>query len=119
MTKQEKIEKRRINSMLKRDRDALKSAKISVSLLKVNDLEKALSECKSQASLIQTSLNNNKTLSETIENLIRFKFYDNAKDAQKRVMRHINNDKQSRIVNRTIHLNERLNNAMSSDNVAE
>jgi hypothetical protein len=107
MTKIEKIEKAQRNAVIRRNHQALRENKIIVTICKANEtktFEDLLNNCKTQASIIQTCFENNKTQGEVVEILLNKAYFDNEKDAVARIIRHVKHDKASRIVSRSLHI---------------
>jgi hypothetical protein len=107
MTNEERIERKNKTIIIRRNHIALKESKVKVNINKAIDedtFNNMLSMCKSQASVIQLCVENNKLLSYTEDLLVKLDLCKTIEDAHKRVKRHINNDKSSRIVKRALHM---------------
>ena len=108
MTKEERIERKEKTIIIRRNHVALKQAKISVTANKAIDDEafnKKLLNCKSQASVIQLCIENNKAKSFISDLLVAQALCKTTNDADKRIKRHVRHDVASRIVSRALRIN--------------
>jgi hypothetical protein len=108
MTKQEKIEKKKIDNVIKRDRKALRNAKLNVDQLKFDDIEIAFAVCLNACDTMHVCLHNAFTFDDTVSKMIELKYYNNKRSASNRLHRHIHFDTDSRSIARTIALNARI-----------
>ena len=100
-----KTERKTIVSVNKRNAIALKSCKISTNLLKVNDdnqLNDILLRCSKQNQVIDVCFKNDKTLTETAQELLNRNMFTSLDYAIKRVKRHIKRDVVHAIAKRAV-----------------
>ena len=107
MTKQANIEKKAINQLIKRNKQALKESKVNTSVLIINETEKLdekLLSCKKQNSLIDLAVANKKSFADIVTLLTLTKLCKSSEHATMRLKRHISNDIKSAIAKRAIAL---------------
>ena len=107
MTKIEKIERKAINSLVKRNNEAMKDVKVNKSLLVISDtqkLDEKLMTCKKQNVLIDLAVANKKSFSEIVTLLASTKLCKSEEHATLRLKRHIADDIKSAIAKRAIAL---------------
>ena len=107
MKKQEAIEKKAINSLVKRNKTALRESKVNTSLMLINEtdkLEEKLMSCKKQNSLIDLAVANKKSFADIVTLLTLTKLCKSSEHATLRLKRHISNDIKSAIAKRAIAL---------------
>lgn len=107
------LTKKENNKMMKVILDRIKETK----LVKKNEIslnETVYRTCKSQASLIDACMRNRLTVIETANKLVEYQLCFDIASAIKRIKRHANNDKKSRVEKRNIELSN--NNATLQTN---
>jgi hypothetical protein len=106
MNKAQKIEKKLVNSVIKRNHAAFKNSKIAASINAFDDsaFESKLALCKTQASVIHVCFETHKSVEYTINALVAMRLCNDEKSALLRIKRHVNHDKATRIIKRALAL---------------
>lgn len=107
MTKEERIERKDKTYIIRRVNSALRQSKIASKSIVAQDsdaLTALLARCKTQAQMIDVSVKNNMSISETATSLVAFNLCKTIEDAEKRIKRHRRFDADSRIAKRAVSL---------------
>lgn len=107
MTKEDRINRKNQTIIIRRNHIALKEAKIAVNVNQYQEdtFNAKLALCKTQASVIHLCVENKKSFSIIADLLVKSALCKTNDDAIKRIKRHMNNDKASRIVSRSMIIN--------------
>lgn len=103
-----RIERKNQTIIIRRNHVALKNAKVAVNSNVYSDdlFQSKLANCKTQAAVIQICIENKKTFAFTSNLLVTMNLCKSENDAMKRIKRHTQHDVASRIVSRTLHINQ-------------